>query len=505
MDTPQEHRPGPLSRFFALLGRARPPYAALAVALAFSVAATLVGLVIPLFLKGMVDGFSLSSLGVRQIVLIALAFAGQAVGSAASGYLLTYAGQRTVANLRDLLWRKQLRLSVPFFDGHASGELVSRMNNDTAVLKTLVAENVSGFITGIISVIGAVAILLAMDWRMTAVMLGALPVTALVMVPLGRVMRRVSKGTMDQTARFTEVLSRVLSEIRLVKSSNAEDREYRRGRGAIDALLALGLREGRVQSVISPIMSFVMMGLLVAIIGYGGVRIASGAMSAGELVAFILYLIQIVMPITMITTFFTQLQKARGATESITALLDEPEETERGLPVPPGRHTLEVSEVGFGYASSAPVLKGISFSLAPGTVTALVGPSGAGKTTVFSLLERFYTPTAGAIRLDGAPIDRFSLLDWRRSIGYVPQESPLLSGTIQENLRYGVDRAVPRDELEQAARDANAHEFISALPNGYETDVGERGVKLSGGQRQRIAIAQALLRNPSLLLLDEAT
>jgi ATP-binding cassette, subfamily B, bacterial AbcA/BmrA len=491
--------------FFNLLGRAKPPYGALGVALVISVAATLVGLIIPLFMKGLVDGFSLSSLGVRQIALIALAFAGQALGSAASSYLLTYTGQRTVANLRDLLWKKQLGLTVPYFDAHASGELVSRMNNDTAALRTLLAENISGFITGIISVIGAVTILLTMDWRMTVVMLAALPVTAAIMVPLGKVMRKISKGTMDETARFTDVLSRVLSEIRLVKSSNAEGREYARGRGVIAGLFKLGLREGRVNSLISPLMSFVMMGLLVVIIGYGGVRIASGAMSAGSLVAFILYLIQIVMPITAISMFFTQLQKARGATESITALLDAPEEHAIGLPVPAIRQPIEATDLRFSYVKGKPVIGGISFTLEPGTVTALVGPSGGGKTTVFSLLERFYTPDEGSIALGGTSIESFSLAEWRRTIGYVPQDSPLLSGTIRENLLYGVEAPVTQEELDAAARSANAYDFIAALPRGYDTDVGERGVKLSGGQRQRIAIARALMRDPALLMLDEAT
>ena len=215
---------------------------------------------------------------------------------------------------------------------------------------------------------------------------------------------------------------------------------------------------------------------------------------------------QIIMPITAITMFVTQLQKARGATGSIIAILDEPdEESVPGLPVPDERQRIDVSDLRFGYAKAEPVIQGVSFALEPGTVTALVGPSGGGKTTVFSLLERFYAPDAGTIRLGGVPIESFALAEWRRRIGYVPQDSPLLSGTIRENLVYGVDRSVPEEEIVEAAKSAYAHEFIMALPAGYDTDVGERGVKLSGGQRQRIAIARALMRDPALLMLDEAT
>jgi ATP-binding cassette subfamily B protein AbcA/BmrA len=236
--------------------------------------------------------------------------------------------------------------------------------------------------------------------------------------------------------------------------------------------------------------------------------VASGALSAGDLVAFILYLFQVIMPAAVISQALTQLQKARGATESIQRLLGADEEkVDEGARLDGIYEPIRFESVGFSYEPGKIVLRGLSFELEPGSVTAIVGPSGGGKTTVFSLLERFYEPDEGRIALGGRPVGDYSLASWRRAIGYVPQDSPMMAGTVRENLTYGADPEVAADDrrIREAARAAFADEFIEALPRGYETEVGERGVKLSGGQRQRIAIARALLRDPELLMLDEAT
>lgn len=481
---------------------------ALAAGLVGSILTMLVNLAIPLLTRELVDGFSIEAISVTLIIIIFVVFILQAVIDGLSTYILAAVGQRIVARLREMMWFKLLRLPVSFFDKTPSGQSVSRVVNDTGIVKDLIANQFPQFITGIITIIGAVVILLIMDWKMTLLMLIAVPVTFLIMMPLGSRMAKISKGLQDETATFTGDIQQTLGEIRLMKSSTAEEVEEKQGKAGIDKLYRFGLKEAKVFALIGPLIYTVMMLVIVTIIGYGGIRVAEGTMSTGSLVAFLLYLFQIIFPITSFAMFFTELQKAKGATERIIDILDiEVEKGQEGLSKDISNETLYIDNLSFSYDEGEPILENITFNANPGDMIAFAGPSGGGKTTLFGLLERYYVPTLGEIRVGETPIEELSLASWRNQIGYVSQESAMMAGTIRENLTYGLENAeaVTEESLWKVVEMAYADTFIRSFKEGLDTEVGERGVKLSGGQRQRINIARAFLRNPKVLMLDEAT
>ncbi|WP_203247546.1 ABC transporter ATP-binding protein [Sporosarcina beigongshangi] len=497
-----------LKPFFSLILSTGIPKLALAVGLTAGVLTTLAGLVVPLLTKNLVDGFSVASLSVPIMIAIGVAFILQAVIDGVSIYLLSYVGQKVVASLREKMWTKLIRLPVSHFDKESSGETVSRVVNDTGIVKELITQHFPQFITGIISIIGAVIILLVMDWKMTLIMLISVPITVAIMVPLGARMAKISRGLQDETAVFTGHIQQTLGEIRLMKASNAELNEEASGKAGIQKLFKFGLKEARIFALIAPFMYLVVMVVIVMIIGYGGMRVASGTMSTGELVAFLLYLFQIIFPITSFAMFFTQLQKAKGATERIIDILELPlEEGQDGLAMDIAGKPVQVVDVSFAYEEDEPVIGNVSFEAQPGEMIAFAGPSGGGKTTMFGLLERFYEPTAGEIRIGDTPIKELSMASWRSQIGYVSQESAMMAGTIRENLCYGLEdgASISDERLWEVTEMAYADEFIKSFTKGLDTEVGERGVKLSGGQRQRIAIARAFLRDPKILMMDEAT
>ena len=494
------------SSLWSLLRLARPSRPLLGAAMTMTLVSVGGTLGFPVLTRRLVDTLAHGSPDVGSIVLLACVMAGAALASALAGYLLARVGHDMIATLRTLLVDKLLRLPVPAFDRESTGERVSRVLSDCQSISELATRQMVNLVSGVLVLAGSIVVLLYLDVRLTLTVLGCIVLAFGVAIPLAAMLEGLALSTQDRTARLGGILTHVLSEIRLVKAFTAEKRERERSRAEILDIRRLGIRVAKISAVLGPLISLSLTAAILVILVYGSSRVGSGSISIGTLTAFILYIFNVALPLVQLTTFLEEWQKAKGASRRIAVLLHEDEEPTAGDAVDGIDGLLEFRNVSFGYPGrETTVLHGIDLVFRPGTTTALVGASGNGKTTVLSLIERFYPPGFGAVLCDGRPIGEFSLPAWRSRIGYVAQSAPIMPGTVRDNIVYGLERTCSDDEVWDAATQAGAMEFIEQMPQGLDTVLSEQGGNLSGGQRQRIAIARMFLRNPDVLILDEAT
>ncbi|MBI5971714.1 ABC transporter ATP-binding protein [Staphylococcus caledonicus] len=493
---------------FFLFKRLSWPYALIITAIIISSLGSISGLLIPLFTGRLVDKFSTSSINWNIVILFAGIFIVNALLSGIGIYLLSKIGEKMIYDIRSILWEHIIKLKMPFFDKNESGQLMSRLTDDTKVINEFISQKLPQLLPAVITLVGSIVMLFIMDWQMTLLTFIAIPIFMAIMIPLGRKMQKISINTQTEIANFSGLLGRVLTEMRLVKVSNTERKELNNAHYNLRAIYDLGLKQAKIVAIIQPISSVIMLLMIAIILGFGAIRIATGAITAGALIAMIFYVMQLSMPLMNLSTLVTDYKKAVGASSRIFEIMQEPVEPMTDLePVANVSITdgeLAFEEVNFKY-DVQPILNDVSFRIPQGKVSAFVGPSGSGKSTIFNLIERMYETEAGDIKYGEQSIYDIPVTNWRQKIGYVMQSNSMMSGTIRDNILYGINREVSDEELIRYAKLANCHDFIMQFDDGYDTLVGERGLKLSGGQRQRIDIARSFVKNPDILLLDEAT
>jgi ATP-binding cassette, subfamily B, bacterial MsbA len=505
----------PLTRLF---GYARPYRGRLAAALTamlfYAAASAAVAWLIKPLLDEVIKPQTEALLQSRQVLIewslaVLAAYALKGLGAYLSTFLMTDIGQRVVRDLRDRLFRHILDQSAGFFSHHSSGRLMSHITNDVNQVQQAVSETVGDLTREGLSLVGFAGLLFFLDWRLALVAVTGAPVVIYPLVKFGKRIRSTTRRSQEQLEHLSHVTAEAFTGHRIVKAFGAEGHEETRFRGASQRLYRTNLKVTSTVSVLPPMMELLGGLAVVALIWYGSREIALGTLTTGEFGAFIAAAFMMYGPTKKLSRVNASLQQAIAASERIFRLLDEHSEVKErpgAVPLDGLKRDIEFRGVGFAYDDGAgkQILRDVSFTVRAGQMVAIVGLSGAGKTTLVNLIPRFYDVTSGAILIDGVDIRDVTLKSLRAQVGMVTQETVLFDDTVGANIAYGSPNAT-REDIEQAARAAHAHDFISAMPARYETRIGERGQKLSGGQRQRLAIARALLKNSPILILDEAT
>ncbi|WP_373047294.1 ABC transporter ATP-binding protein [Vulgatibacter sp.] len=497
--------------FRRLLALARPERRTLLVGTLCLFVGSAAGLAWPQLVRVLIDdalaGGDGSGLDRAALIMAAL-FLVQGAAVALRYVLFTTAGERIVARLRTDLFARLLDQEIAFFDLRRTGELTSRLASDTTVLQNTVSANLSMLLRNGAGVVGGLVLLFATSPLLTGLMLAVVPPVALGAVVYGKRVRKLSREVQDALAKASEVAEESLSGVRTVRSFTAEEKEVARYGAAVEASFDVARRRAKVAGLFFGGASFAAYAAAAAVLWYGGRLVLGGTMTVGELTSFLMYSLLVAFSLGALGELFTDFMRASGASERIFELIDRaPAIPPRGGLAPVAvEGEVRLDHVSFTYPSrpDVPVLQGIDIAIRPGERVALVGPSGAGKSTIAALLGRLYDPGEGVVRIDGIDVRQLDPAWLRRQIGVVAQEPLLFSTTIAENVRYGRPEATDA-QVRAAVQAANAATFVEGFPDGYDTEVGERGVQLSGGQKQRIAIARAMLKDPKLLILDEAT